>query len=269
MKKVLFLLLALASCSGGQGESELASDFVQTKDVQKTVAAQEQALSKKYLVSKGVILSESAVNVFSRIEGQLLEVKLLEGQKVRKGQVLFNLDDLDLRNKVYLSESQVEHAHFLYEEILIGQGYKRDSLGSVPETVSAYARVKSGLNVIQRELEINREKLSYAKILSPQDGVVTGVNVPSYSFVKPGETLCSIVDPDNLIVEFSILETELSRFTLGCEVEVRSIAYSDEPHRAVVISLDSVVDQSGMVKVLARIDDSRNLLPGMTADVSI
>jgi len=267
MKKLLFLLFVMASCSSGQGGMELSSD--DSVNSTGSVSTQQQVSSQKYLISKGVIRSARTVEIFSRIEGQLLEVKLLEGQYVKNGQVLFNLDDLDLKAKVYLSESQVERAQMMYEEILIGQGYKRDALDFVPSNISSYAKIKSGLNISERELNINKKKLSYSTITASQSGVVTGISALSYSFVKPGQTLCKIIDPEKLIVEFNIFETELRRFEIGVEVEVRSIAFSDEPHRAVVISLGSVVDASGMIKVQAAIDDSHNLLPGMTADVII
>jgi len=232
-------------------------------------APSEEAASPAVLLSKGVIRSSNEVNVYSRIEGQLQDVKLLEGQRVRKGQTLFTLDDWDLKGKVLLSESSKEQAQVRLEEILIGQGYKRDNFSAVPENVMKYAMVKSGLNVAERELELNRARLSRTVITAPMSGLLTGIKPLPYSFVSPGETLCRIVDPDHLIIEFSILETELSRFKVGLPVTIKAIAYSEVSHIAVIRSIGSVVDEAGMIKIEASIEDSTDLLPGMTAIVSL
>jgi len=258
---------ALTSCRSGAGQpAEIAEVHDQVSVESGNVAVTEIS---KVLVSKGVIRSVNEVNVYSRIEGQLLDVKWLEGQKVSKGQVLFNLDDSEYMAKVLLSEGKMKEATVRMDEILIGQGYKRGEFKDVPQDVFQYVRVKSGLNVAEIEYEINKQKLSRTIVTAPQSGLLTGIVPLPYSFVKPGETLCKIVDPSHLKVEFSILETELKRFELGKSVEVKAIAYNDQPYQAKVVSISTVVDESGMVKVEAALENPGKLLPGMTAIVSL
>lgn len=274
MKTIFYISLAaiciLASCKGPEN-----SDFVESRDsgVRESMEIQasetEMAQQEKMLVSKGVIRSENEIKIYSRIEGQLNEVNLLEGSKIRKGETLFTLDQWDLQNKVLLNESSLEQATFRMEEILVSQGYKREQFGAVPERIAANARIKSGLNVCERELEISKERLSRTTIKAPVSGVVTGLTAVSYAFVKPGETLCTIVDPDHLIVEFSILETELRHFKVGSKVNVIAIAYKESEHTATVRTVGSVVGEDGMIKVEAVLQDSKDLIPGMTAIVNL
>jgi len=263
-------LLAIVSC-GGRTESNAVTEI--TADAVKQDTASMSQKSRKtigrLLVSKGVIKSVNEVKVFSRIEGQLLEVMLIEGAKVRKGDILFKLDDWELNSKVIMGESEYEQAKLRTEEILVVQGYKRGEFNNVPQHILNYAKIKSGFNVCERELEINKEKLSRATIKASQSGVVTGINVLSYSFVKPGETLCTIVDPDHLLVEFSILETELSKVEVGNRISVYSIAYPETSHIATIRSIGSVVDDAGMIKIEAIIENTAELIPGMTAIVNL
>lgn len=228
-----------------------------------------QMAGSKILVSKGTIRSAYEVKVFSTIEGQLLEVNLIEGQMVRKGELMFNLDASDIEARIALSESEYEQAKLRMDEILIGQGYKREALNKAPAQIREYAGIKSGVNIAKRELELNRSILKRCRISAPQTGLITGINALSYDFVKPGQTLCTIVDPTHLIVEFSILETELRKFKIGTQIEVRSIAYADIPHFATVRSIGSVVDEGGMVRVEASISDPKDLIPGMTAIINL
>jgi len=262
-------LLAIVSC-GSKEKTAPVSDVAAASVKQDAPTDQKaERLQGVMLVSKGVIKSVNEVKVFSRIEGQLKDVKLIEGQRVGKGSVLFALDDWELKTKVVLCESEYEQAKLRMEEILVVQGYKRGEFQNVPQQIVNYAKIKSGFNVCERELEINKEKLSRATIKASQGGVVTGINVLSYSFVKPGETLCTIVDPDHLMVEFSILETELSKVYTGAAISVYSISYPNEAHKAVIRSVGSVVDNAGMIKIEALIEDTTNLIPGMTAIVNL
>lgn len=261
------VLAVAVSCTSSKPAG--VAPYEQLQAVTESQGSGDAGQNQKILVSKGVIRSANTVSVFSRIEGQLLDVNLLEGVKVSKGTPLFRLDDWDLKGKVELDESECEQARLRMEEILVSQGYKRDNLDAAPARIKEYARIKSGLKVSERGLELDKAKLERAVIKAPMSGVITGVKVLSYAFVKPGETLCTIVDPNDLIVEFSILETELRRFELGREIEFFAIAYSDTPHKAVVRSIGSVVDDAGMVKVEATISEPGKLLPGMTVIVNM
>lgn len=268
MKYMTLTLVAMLSiaCSGNDRGRE-AETVPTASPVDECITS--QAPSHKVLVSKGVIRSANEVKVFSRIEGQLLDVKLIEGESVREGEALFRLDDWELKAKLETSRTAYEQAQLRMKEILVGQGYKRDRLDEVPGEILQYAKVKSGVNTCASELEFNRSRLAKSVISAPMAGLVTGINALPYAYVEPGETLCTIVDPKHLIVEFSILETELRRFELGTVVEVRAIAYNEINHSATVRSIGTVVDESGMVTIEAVLSDCDHLIPGMTAIVNL
>lgn len=259
----LFILFAVASsCSNGSGES------VQTASA--AIAPQSKPqVQEDILVSKGVIKSNKEIPVYSRITGQLNEVRLTDGQRVRKGELLFSLDDRELKAKVELTEAELEQAGLILEEILIGQGYRRDEFDRIPENIYNLAKVRSGYNVKEKELEIARSRYESAAIKAPLSGVIANVAPTSYAFVNPGETLCKIVDTEDLMVEFSILETEIRRFNIGDIVKVSSIAFSEQSHDAEVTTLGSIVNEAGMVLVQARITDTQGLMPGMTAIIRL
>ena len=260
--------LAAASCASGPGTQNNVPAAA-SSEYQEPETADESQTPDKILVSKGVIKSDNEIPVYSRITGQLNAVKLIDGQTVHKGDVLFTLDDEELTAKVVLCEAELEQARLLMEEILVGQGYKKAELDNVPANIVSLARIKSGCNVKEEELEIARKRLSNAVIKAPLSGVLSGLTHTSFAYVNPGETLCKIVDTKSLIVEFYILETELRRFQMGSVIQVSSIAYSEVQHSAIVRSIGSVVDEAGMIKVEAELQDTENLMPGMTAIVKL
>lgn len=262
------LSAALAAC--GSKESEAPTTAVASAAPQPAMVMHETAPQEtSILVSKGVIRSENEVPVFSRLTGQLGEVSLIDGQHVKKGQVLFSLDDSELRTDVELCQEELEQARLLMEETLIGLGYKRGQLAGVPDDVVRLARIKSGVNIREKQLEIASAKLANTRIKAPISGVVAKVAPSSYAYVNPGENLCKVVDTERLIVEFSVLETELRRFQIGSQIKVFSVAYSEQEHTAVVRSIGSIVDDAGMIRIEASLCDTDNLMPGMTAIVKL
>lgn len=269
---MIIVSASLVSCGGNKtpkGEKAASASAVSDTVSAAVNVRPGKTPSQKVLVSKGVIKSDNEVKVYSRITGQLNEVRLIDGQHVRKGELLFSLEDEELKAKVDLCSAELAQAKLLMEDILIGQGYRKAHFDEVPANVMEIARIKSGSNVKEKELEIAVTRLDRAKIKSPLSGVVANVAPTSYAYVNPGETLCTIVDTRNLIVDFSVLETELRRFSIGTVVNVTSVAYSEQEHQARVRSIGSVVDNAGMVKVEAVLLDIENLLPGMTAIVRL
>ena len=259
----LILYLSAVSCATDKGNIPAP---VQETQKQQVIRPQEQ---EKILVSKGIIKSANEITVYSRITGQLKEVRLIDGQSVRKGDILFTLEDDELLAAVELCEAELEQAQLSMEGILIGQGYKRDELNNVPEEIKRLAKVKSGCSVKEKELEIARKKLENARIKAPMGGVISNVTPTSYAYVNPGETLCKIVDTKHLIVEFSILETELMRFAAGHEIKILPISFVNEECPAIIRSIGSIVNEAGMITVTAELGYNDKLMPGMTAIIKI
>lgn len=262
----LIFALCLTACGNNVPETSLPAE---KPSVAVNPVTEQKTGTGNILVSKGVIRSDNEISVFSRITGQLNEVKLMDGQRVSKGETLFTMDDQELRAKVELCEAELEQAEILMQEILIGQGYRKDQIENVPENIASLARIKSGCKVKEKELEIARKNLENARIKAPLSGVVANVRPTSYAYVSPGETLCKVVDTRRLIVEFSILETELQRFSTGTTVHVSSVAYGDRTYEAVVKSIAPMVDEAGMITVQAVLRETEGLMVGMTAIVRL
>lgn len=267
MKKIIYILLCIvsaASCKPQNDAAEYAEPVTEPviSSNNKTVSDNKE---NDMLVSKGTIVSVNDVPVYSRLQAQIVRYNVLEGLTVRKGETLFGLDDEDIRSEISILTEEYEKAKFKLDDILVGQGYKKDDYSGIPETIMELAKVKSGLNVAETKLEIAKNQLSRTSVKAPISGTVTDIRVPQYSYAVPGEMMCRIVDTEHLKVVFSILESEIGRFYIGKEVEVRSIAYSGETHSAKISAISPLVDENGMIRIEAILNDSNNLMPGMSA----
>jgi len=268
----LALLLALAACQSRQPaslpdpepaparEQETAAE-VQNLNLQQTIAADGFS-------SKGTIEAITEVPVYSRINEQIVSFDIELGQRVRKGQVVARLSQDVLKDRIARGQAELERAEFQYQAILMGQGYKRHELDQAPEEIRRQARVNSGYNTAQAALQQLEHELTYCTITAPVSGAVSRVETTLYSAAMPGVPLFYIVDTEHLKVCFDVLENELPRFQAGTPIQVISIAYPSEVHKASVSAISPVVEKNGMVHLEATLAPHPHLMPGMTAIVS-
>lgn len=261
--------ILLTACHNGQ-QSPADSPESETSPAAAPVSTPAEAEPATAPFScKGTIQSVSEVAVTSRINEQIAMLGVEMGQRVRKGQVVVRLDRTSTEDKIMKGRAELERAEYQYQNILMGQGYKRGAFDQAPESIRELARVNSGYNTAKAALRQTEHQLSYCTIQAPISGVVTQLDAVLYATAVPGETLFRIVDTDHLKVCFDILENELQRFGKGTVITVTPISYPDDRHQARITAVSPVVEKSGMIHLEAALTPHPHLMPGMSAIVTL
>ena len=261
--------ILLTACHNGQ-QSPADSPESETSPAVAPVSTPAEAEPATAPFScKGTIQSVSEVAVTSRINEQIAMLSVEMGQRVHKGQVVVRLDRTSTEDKIMKGRAELERAEYQYQNILMGQGYKRGAFDQAPESIRELARVNSGYNTAKAALRQTEHQLSYCTIQAPISGVVTQLDAVLYATAVPGETLFRIVDTDHLKVCFDILENELQRFGKGTVITVTPISYPDDRHQARITAVSPVVEKSGMIHLEAALTPHPHLMPGMSAIVTL
>ncbi len=274
MKRIKFIApiaVVLMACHNGQKNQPAGGE--------EAVAAPEQPVAtatpeKKDAIpvdffSKGTIESVSEVAVTSRINEQIVMLGVEMGQRVQKGQVVARLDRTATEDKIVKGRAELERAEYQYQNILMGQGYKRGAFDRAPENIREMARINSGYNTAKAALRQLEHQLTYCTIQAPISGVVTQLNAVLYGAAVPGETLFRIVDTEHLKVCFDILENELHRFEKGTEITVAPVSFPDDRHHAHITAVSPVVEKNGVIHLEATLTPHPHLKPGMSAIIAL
>ena len=271
MKRVHYLTaillgLVLTACHSGQKNEPVGGDEAVTATAQSadSVSIQNDAIPVDFF-SKGTIESVSEVAVTSRINAQIVMLGVEMGQRVQKGQVVARLDRTATEDKIVKGRAELERAEYQYQNILMGQGYKRGAFDQAPENIREMARINSGYNTAKAALRQLEHELSYCTIQAPISGVVTQLNAVLYGAAVPGETLFRIVDTDHLKVCFDILENELQRFEKGTVITFAPVSYPDDRHYATITAISPMVEKNGVIHLEAALEPHPHLMPGMSA----
>lgn len=260
------LMLIVASCISGTAGQAGTADMPEPEAVPAPVSA---PVTNSRTVSKGKIESVTDIAVYSQMHEQIVKLNIKDGYSVRKGDVIVELDDENLMNQLVQARNAFEQAKYMYEEILVGQGYNIDEMEKVPEYVMKISKVKSGYNTCEASLEQAERNYAKRHVKAPLSGRVTDVSVHQFDLPQSTAPLCHIFDPGNMKVVFNILENERGRIEIGAEVSVTTVAYANETHTATVNLISPKVDDNGMIRIEARLHDCNNLIPGMTAFVNL
>ena len=212
MKKTIFLLFAvllLAGCRQNKTEDTAPADFETM-----TVTKSDMVLEQSYPAS---IEGRQSVKIIPRVEGYLREVRVKEGQQVRRGQVLFVIDQATYQAEVKAASANVEvaRANLTKEQLNYdgSRGLNAHNVVSDHElrtAASSLAMAKAQLRQSEAQLETARANLSYTVLRSPSDGVVGSLPFRVGDYVGPSHgSLTTVADSHEMFVYFSLTERDV------------------------------------------------------------
>ena len=210
----------------------------------------------------GNLASANELKVTFQGSGYLEKLNLRNGQMVRAGQILAELENT---NEVFA----MEKARLSYEKAYVS--FRNDSLGRTRITDEAVntLELSSGLKdarVNLREAQINLEKTI---VKAPISGMVAELKEKQGNSVSAGETLCVIYAPDQLVLTAKIIESDFGRIKIGLKADIYPLAFKDRTFQATLVEINPKVDENGMVEVKLQLDETAGLLPGMNANAVI
>ena len=172
---------------------------------------------------QGTVKTMKNINVYPEIPGQLLEVMVVEGQKVEKDQVLARIDDGGLVAQLAQAKSQLLLAETVFnrQERLWSQ-----NIGSEIQFLQAKTQFESAEKAVDA-LSLQAEK---SVVRAPFDGTVDQIFKEPGTIVAPGmgSELFRVVNIDEVYVEVDVPETHITSISAGSKVRVNLSAIGEE-----------------------------------------
>ncbi|HEV7241342.1 MAG TPA: efflux RND transporter periplasmic adaptor subunit [Thermoanaerobaculia bacterium] len=289
---VVALIIIFSIRGGGPKGEKVYVEPAGTKTIEAVVTA------------PGQIDPKVKVNISAHIVGKIEKLYFNEGDTVRRGQKLVELEKplyvaqrdrlsaelASRRVEVQRSRAALNTARAQYEraQSLSQQGISAQELFDQARLAydnarAAVASAEQGVNQAQAGLRSAAEDLSRTTIVSPLDGKVVQLNAREGEVVvtgtmnNPGSVIAVIADLSQILVEAEVGETEVVSVRLNQPAKVKVDAIPDKEYhgRVVEIGSSAAVRQGAgagirYFKVKVAIDDADDRLrPGMTSQVSI
>jgi RND family efflux transporter MFP subunit len=222
------------------------------------------------LLSNGLLRAPSQSRLSFKTGGILSNVFVQNGTAVRAGQVLATLDNRDQQMALRQAQDGMDDARNALGDLTLHYTGQDGDTSRLKPQVLTFLKYKSGYNKAVTALEKARLELDYTTLRAPFAGVVANLSAKPHNLIGATEPFCTLLDRSGLLVEFSVLETELPALRLGAPVRIEPIALPGAGYAGRVVELNPVVDKQGLVMVKARLDrpDAR-LFEGMNARVRV
>lgn len=265
------MIFSLAACGGGDKDGE-GAEAPRAALPKVVVAPVAQATIESAARFNAVLAAKETVEVRARVSGYLKEKAFEEGAFVTEGQVLYRLDDRDLKAALDKAVAETAKAKAAWDNdenmknrmvALAQKGavslQQRDSaVSQAAESQAAWQAAKSA----EETAAIN---LGYATIAAPTDGYVNRSNVEVGSYVDAGAAtlMTTIYKIDPIRAEFSITDKDLVAAQMA-------MAESGEPLGPVTFTLEIGDDRlpyphKGEMEMVDPVIDSKTNTLGVRA----
>jgi len=239
----------------------------------------------------GSVISDNQKMITSRYMGFVIAVGAQEGQRVKKGDLLYEIDSKEIdsaKAQVDLGISQAQLASQMYinqyQNLLLNlerhkRLLKKDMVSKydVENLELAEKNLKAMVAISKKQIDQAKAKLQevlnqykYLKITAPNDSVVIAKNIKVGEMAMPGMPAFVLSDLSNLKISTEISESNLATIKVGQKVdyEIPSLSIKGEG------SIDSIIPSSNPMTHTFKLkvdfkSKSKNIYPGMYAVVKV
>lgn len=211
----------------------------------------------------GSLRSRQSVVLRPEVSGRVVKLNFRDGERVRKGQLLVQLDDQLPLAQVKQSQAELSIARANHKRNQELQAQNFISQRTVDESAA-------NLEVAQAKLALSEATAARLRIVAPFDGMTGIRTVNPGDYLKDGTDIVNIEDIDTVYVDFRLPERYQTRVKKGQKAAVDLDALPGQKFEAIIQAIDPLIDANGRsISVRATINNrQRQLRPGMFARVT-
>ena len=276
---VVAIIIVANVLKSGEKTYQVQADKVQKSDISSIVTA------------NGRIVPRTDVKISAYVPAKIVKLPVEEGDVVKKGELLVQLDATEYRAAVNQAKAQLASGKASLEQARLVYKRQKELFEKKLSSEEQYDMAKTELDLAKARheqavasLDQAKYNLSKTTITSPMDGMVTSLNAEVGEIVmigtmnNPGTVIMTISDMSEIESEVEVDETDIAEVKIGQEAEIEIDAFPDTVFKGKVTEIGHSARISGLgtqdqvtnflVKVVL-LDEVPNIRPGMSASVDI
>jgi len=229
----------------------------------KSSQAKREKLSAK-IEAVGDLQAGESVVLRPEIVGRISAIRFAEGDKVKAGQVLIEINADEQRTALAQSEAALKLEQESIQRI-------REVLGKNLVSRQQYDESLAHLQNAQALVDRDRVRLSRTSLAAPFDGILGLRQVSLGDYVSPGQALVNLESVDPIKLDFKLAEKYASKIVKGLKIAVNVDAWPGRNFSGEIQAVDPRLDEATRtVKARAKLANADLALkPGMFARVSV
>ncbi|HEX2668750.1 MAG TPA: efflux RND transporter periplasmic adaptor subunit [Gammaproteobacteria bacterium] len=262
----IVLIIVLSKVGGSRGGTQVETAQVEARTIRSSILA------------SGELQYKDPVELKPEVIGKISEIPVVEGQRVRKGQVLLRLDPEIFKAQVLQQRAAVQQAQIaiqsqkltvanlqlqfnrqqqLYKQHLVDANSFDNLKNQLDLADSELEARQQALEIAQAELTQSQQNLNKTVITSPINGMITSLPVKVGETVITGtniagSTLMNIADPSEVLADVQVDEADIANVKLGEDANIDAVSFPDRTlHGKVQFVASSVTDTSNSLTASA------------------
>ncbi len=272
---IFLMLTSLTACKAGKiamaGGDVAVEDEVKEESVRPAIISEAVAMDGTSIRTfPALIEANKKSDLAFRVPGQLEKVTVKSGSRVKKGQLLAQIDSTDYQNayddriaRLNLAKTKFKQVTTLFKKRYASQA----------EVDAVTAQLKAAQVAVKQA----KTNLTYTKLRAPFSGEISHVSIENFQFIQPQQTIVQLQNTKQLDVHFDIPETLIKSLRKSDQYKslcgkVRLASDSNKEIKACYKEHDSVPDRatrSYPVLFSLKRPEGYNILPGMSVDIEL
>lgn len=278
MKRIVLIhILLIGAMTLGCGKKdEKAHEAPKGPVVKVSVARVEKGELPWFTESVGTVKAVREATVASKVMGPVIRLNFREGDRVKEGTILVEIDDMEIKTQLQQGEAGVAEATAAYKNSEITIHRMKNLLEQKSATQQQcdnasmeHDMAKARVQQTNANMEALKVMLGYTKVSAPFDGVITEKGIEKGEMATPGRPLFKITDDTVLRLETEIRESDIKGIKAGKAIDVRVDAVDKVVRGKVsqIITSGDPSTHSFLVKI--ELPKTEGLLPGMFGRASL
>ena len=285
------LVLGVAGVGVAAGYPRLAAAIFKTEISMTEISMISPAQASISITSSGYVVPQILSRVGAKIPGRIARVLVKEGDRVKAGDVLLELEDADQRAAIAAAQARVgaaaarasasraniaeiklqaDRQKILVDSGAAGKATLDDLLARVTSLEKLADAAGAEIRAAQAEVESLRVLLQDRVVKAPIDGTVISKPPEVGEMTATLPFLFELADFDSLVVETDVAESRLNNVKIGSPCEIVLDAYPTKRLSGKTLEVGKRVNRA-KATILVRVaitDDKTGVLPDMAARVS-
>ena len=225
----------------------------------------------------GVAKAGDEIELSFRASGIITKLNAKVGQKVKKGDLIAKLDNVQANlayeqslSALNSSESSMNTAKSSLNRIKSLYEKGSNSLSDYEAAKNAFQNASDQYESAKRNKSIQQTQISYGFIYAPSDGLIASSNSDLNETASPGQVIAVLNAGKQKNIVVGLPENVINKVILGMHTELSFSSLPNEQIKGTVIEISPVVDaNSATYPVKVSIEEATGVVkPGMTASVT-
>lgn len=228
-----------------------------------TIAQVKSGIFKHYFSVQGVVESDKNAAINADVGAKIQKIRVIEGARVKKGQILIELDSRVLMNNIEELKTQIELATIVYDK---QKSLWDQNIGSEIQ----YLEAKTNKEGLERKLQTLYSQLDYYHIKAPFDGLVDEIYPRVGEMASPAMPLVRVMNLNSVYLKADVSEDYFGKIKVGDTAIIGFNSAGIEIKSSITRIGNYINPNNRSFKIRFELNNkTHNLIPNMLAVVKV